>query len=100
MGGKAQTAAWGTEHVAGVLNWQSRGGLLALLALFIGVLALGVSDQAPKQAVTVTIPGRPGPIPSGSLTLEGTWTGLRLKTAADQEIKLPQQTLPVTVTCQ
>jgi hypothetical protein len=96
----ANQPAWAIEQAVGVLNWQARGGMLALLVLFIGVLALGVSDQTPKGAVTVTIPGKPGPTPSGSLTIEGTWTELRLKTAANQEIKLPQQTLPVTVTCQ
>jgi hypothetical protein len=92
--------AWGTEHVVGVLNRQSQGGLLALFILLIGVLALGVSVQAPKEAVTINIPGKAGPTPNGSLTIEGTWTDLRLKTAGNQEIKLPQQTVPVTITCQ
>jgi hypothetical protein len=96
----ANQPAWGTGHIVGVLNWQSRAGLLALLALFIGVLVLGVNDHPPKQAVTVSIPGKPGPTPNGSLTIEGIWTELRLRTAANQEIKLPQQTMPVTVTCQ
>lgn len=96
----ANHPAWGTGHAADPLNWQARGGLLALLLLFIGVLALGVSDRTPKEAVTVTIPGKAGPTPSGSLTIEGTWTELRLKTAGNQEIKLPPQTLPVSVTCQ
>lgn len=39
--------------------------------------------------MTVTIPGKVGPSPSGSLTIEGMWTELRLKTVANQEIKLP-----------
>jgi hypothetical protein len=92
--------AWATEHAAGVLNWQARTGMLALLVLFVAVLALGVSDRTPKEAITVTIPGKAGPPPSGNLTIEGTWTELRLKTAGNQEIKLPPQTLPVTVACQ
>jgi hypothetical protein len=96
----ANQPAWGTEPVVGVLNSQSRAGVLALLALFVGVLALGLHDQAPKEAVTINIPGKSGPTPNGSLTIEGTWTDLRLKTAANQEIKLPQQSVPVTITCQ
>lgn len=96
----ANQPAWSTEHVVGVLNWQSRFGMFALLALFIGVLALGVKDQAPKDAVIVTIPGKAASSPSGSLTIEGTWTTLSLKTAANQQITLPPQSQPVTVTCQ
>jgi hypothetical protein len=95
----ANQPAWSTEHIAGVLNKQAMSGIVALLVLFAGVLMLGLSDQASKEAVTVTIPGKAGPTPSGSLMIEGVWTELRLKTASQQEIKLPQQTLPVTVTC-
>lgn len=39
----ANQPGWATEHAVGVLNGQARGGMLALLALFIGVLVLGVS---------------------------------------------------------
>jgi hypothetical protein len=62
---------------------------------------LGLGPSAQKQAVTVTIPGQASSPPAGgSLSVEGVWTELRLRTVAQQEIKLPQQTLPVTVTCQ
>jgi hypothetical protein len=96
----ANLSAWATEQVAGGLNLQAQSGILALLFLFIGVVVLSLGDQVPKQALTFTIPGKASPPASGSLTIEGTWTELRLRTAANQEIKLPQQTLPVTVTCQ
>jgi hypothetical protein len=93
--------AWSTAPVAGRLNAQSLSGSAALLALFVGVVMLGLGPSAQKQAVSVTIPGQAGSAPAGgSLTIEGVWTELRLRTAAQQEIKLPQQTLPVTVTCQ
>lgn len=96
----ANEPAWSTEHIVGVLNKQAGSGVVALLVLFAGVVLLGLWDRAPKEAVTVTIPGKVSPSPSGNLTIEGTWTELKLKTAANQEIKLPPQTLPVTVTCQ
>jgi len=93
--------AWSTKPVARLLNWQSWSGVAALLALFIGVVMLGLEPGAHKPTVSVTIPAQAGSPPvGGSLTIEGVWTELRLRTAAQQEIKLPQQTLPVTVTCQ
>jgi hypothetical protein len=97
----ATEPAWSTAPVAGRLNWQSWTGAAALLALFSGVVVLGIGPGIQKQAVSVTIPAQAGAPPAGgSLTIEGVWTELRLRTAAQQEIKLPQQTLPVTVTCQ
>ena len=96
----ANLPAWGTQPIVGFLNWQSRFGLSALIVLFVGVIVLGIRDQPQKRAVTVTIPGQAGLPPSGSLTLEGTWTQLSLKTAAGQEVRLPQQTMPVTIVCQ
>jgi hypothetical protein len=97
----ATEPAWSTAAVSGRLNLQSWTGAAALLVLGGGVVLLGLGPGAQKPAVSVTIPAQAGALPStGSLTIEGTWTELRLKTAAQQEIKLPQQTLPVTVTCQ
>jgi hypothetical protein len=97
----ATEPAWSTAAVAGCLNAQSWTGAAALLALAIGVVVLGLGPGIQKPAVSVTIPAQVGAPPStGSLTIEGTWTELRLKTAAQQEIKLPQQALPVTITCQ
>jgi hypothetical protein len=97
----ANQPAWSTEPVSARLNWQSRTGVAALFALFVGVVMLGLGPGIQKPAVSVIIPAQAGAPPSsGTLTIEGTWTELRLRTAAQQEIKLPQQTLPVTVTCQ
>jgi hypothetical protein len=91
--------AWSTTPVAGRLNAQSLTGSAALLALFLGVIMLGLGPGA--QKLTVTIPGQAGSPPAGgSLTIEGDWTELRLRTAAQQEIKLPKQTVPVMLTCQ
>jgi hypothetical protein len=97
----ATEPAWSTEAVSGRLNLQSWTGAAALLVLLVGVVMLGLGPGVQKPAVSVTIPAQAGAPPSsGTLTIEGTWTELRLRTAAQQEIKLPQQTLPVTVTCQ
>jgi hypothetical protein len=96
--------AWSTASVADRLNLQSWTGAAGLIALFTGVVMLGLGTggaSVQKPAVSVTIPAQAGAISSsGSLTIEGMWTELRLKTAARQEIRLPQQNLPVTITCQ
>src|SRR5262249_13225323 len=94
--------AWSLTPVIRPLNGQSWTGLAAFAALCAGAVLLAVAFSEPKPAVTpavtLTIPGSPPA--GGSLTIEGVWTELRFRTAAQQEIKLPQQTLPVTVTCQ
>jgi hypothetical protein len=93
--------AWSTRPVKGLLNGQSWSGMGAFAALFVGAVCLGPGVASPKPSVSLTIPGQAGSLPAGgSLTIEGVWTELRFKTTAQQEIKLPQQTLPVTVTCQ
>jgi hypothetical protein len=98
----ANEPAWSTGAVAGYLNAQSWTGIIALVALFSGVVALSLAPPGPKSAVSITIPAQAGGLSSaaGPLTIEGTWTELKLTTAAKQEIKLPQQSVPVTVTCQ
>src|SRR5262245_42236302 len=97
--------AWSLTPVIPPINRQSWTGMAAFAALCWGAVSLAVVFSAPRPAVTpavtLTIPGQAGSPPAGgSLTIEGVWTELRFRTAAQQEIKLPQQTLPVTVTCQ
>ena len=93
--------AWSVGPVKRLLNGQSWTGMGAFAALFAGAVSLGLGAGLPKPSVALTIPGPTASPPAGgSLTIEGVWTELRFKTAAQQEIKLPQQTLPVTVTCQ
>lgn len=92
--------AWSTEHVTRVLNLQSGLGLLALLVLFAAVLVLSLSGQPAENAVTVTIPGQAAPAPAGSLTMQGDWKALTLKTAGNQQVIVPATNDAVTINCQ
>lgn len=80
--------AWSTAPVSKRVNVQSLSGASALLALLIGLGLSAQSTQTP--GLSLTIPGTPqAALPAGPLMIDGTWTELRLKTAGNQELKLP-----------
>jgi hypothetical protein len=93
--------AWSTLPVSKRLNVQSLTGVFALLALLIGLGLSAQSTQAP--GLSLTIPGTPqSALPAGPLMIDGTWTELRLKTAGNQEIKLPPNSPtsgPLAINC-
>jgi hypothetical protein len=99
----ANAPAWSTEPLSRRLNIQSSTGVAALLGLLGGLFFWAWSDQPSLAAINLSIPAGPqSTLASGPVTIEGSWSELRLKTAGNQEIKLPassSSTSPLTITC-
>jgi hypothetical protein len=100
-GREAATAlVWDTGAVKGRLDWQAYAGGLGLFALVAGLIvwaALGTSLQA---AVSVTMSGTQSPLQqAGPITIEGTWTAMKLKTASNLEMNLPPGASPLSIIC-
>jgi uncharacterized membrane protein len=92
--------AWSTEAVKKRLDLQGIFGIASLLLLVGALVAWADQVGNPPASVAVTISGSgSGIIPSGPLKIEGTWTSLKLQTAAGQELTLPAQSQPITLTC-
>jgi hypothetical protein len=83
-----------------LLNKQVWLGLSGIILLVIGLVVWAAAGDQPQSAVNVTIPGgRTSPLSAGPLSIDGVWSELRLKTAANQELKLPQQSGPISISC-
>lgn len=92
--------AWSTEALAPRLNWQARFGFLSLLTLIVGLILWANAEDQPTAAVNITLPSTQNhPFAKGPITIEGIWTELRIRTAGNQEMKLPPNSSPVQVTC-
>jgi hypothetical protein len=91
---------WSTAALANPLNLQSGTGAVALVLLIAGLSVWALDGKSVVAAISVSIPSGPqSSLPAGPLTIEGTWTELRLRTASHQEIKLPPNSSPITLIC-
>ena len=91
---------WSTDKVKGNLNWQGNLGILSLLLLVTGLGIWAVGTPSAQTAVSVTMSGTSSSFPAnGPLTIEGSWTSLKLRTAAGQELTLPPQSQPIALIC-
>jgi hypothetical protein len=97
---EASKSAWSTEAVKGPLNVQGLTGIMSLILMVAGIVIWGHAISAPSAAVAIAIPGpNAGPNWKGPLTVEGAWTSLRLRTPGGQELTLPNQSQPISLTC-
>lgn len=93
--------AWSTEPVRNQLNGQAWSGMVALLALFVGLLLWATKEDTQKVALSITIPAATTGLPSsGPLMIEGDWNDLKIKTSALQEITLPAGKQRFSLMCQ
>ena len=99
----ANEPAWSTTPLSRRLNVQSGSGIFALLGLIVALIFWAWGGPSAAVGINLSIPGGPqSSASSGPVTIDGVWTELRLKTAGNQEIKLPASsttTGPLTVTC-
>ncbi len=92
--------AWSTVQLSKKLNTQSGSGILALLALIIGLVLWAWNSQTQVAAVSVTISAQNTTSqPNAPLIIDGKWDVLKLKTAGNQELTMDQKSAPVSVTC-
>lgn len=95
-----ESSAWSTDKVKGKLVWQGNLGMLSLLLLVTGLSVWGVGTPNTQTAVSVTLSAASSSFPAnGPLTIEGSWTSLKLRTAAGQELTLPAQSQPIALLC-
>jgi hypothetical protein len=96
-------AAWSTQPLSKRLNIQSGSGIFALVALIFGLGLWAMSGQSAVPGLSLTIPGTSqSATPIGPLLIDGVWSELRLKTAGNQELKLPASSTssgPLAISC-
>lgn len=91
--------AWSTDAVKRHLGWQGKLGLASLGALVAALAIWGSSASGVAPAIAITIPGGTTAAAGGSLTIEGAWTSLKVKTSSGHELSLPPQGQPLRLTC-
>jgi hypothetical protein len=97
---EASQSAWSTAAVKRFLDSQGILGIVSLVLLISGLIAWGATGTSLPGSIAIAIPGpSAGITPAGPLTIEGNWTSLTLKTAAGQQLILPSQSQPITLTC-
>lgn len=97
----AGAAAWSTQPVRRFLTWQGNVGLASLCLVLAALVVWGMRADERPALVALTLYSGTSALPgAGSLRIEGVWTSLKLRTAAGQELSLPPQSQPISLSCQ